>query len=264
MNPHPLIDIGVNLTNKRFQKDLAEILQRAQQTQVEHMIVTGTSLAASQAALKLTRQYPQLTCTAGVHPHDAKQWQSHYEQEILTLASKSNVVAIGECGLDFNRNFSPKDQQEYCFEAQLNIAVAVQKPVFLHQRDAHSRFMELLKPYRNRMTGAVVHCFTGTKEELFDYLDLDCHIGITGWLCDTRRGQELRNIVKHIPLDKLMIETDAPFLTPHNAKPQPKDRRNEPALLPYVLSELSNCIGISEAALAKQTYTNTQHFFKLP
>lgn len=264
MNQYPLIDIGANLTNKRFAKDLGEVVERAQQQNIVRAIITGTSLDESRAALELTRAFPEfLSCTAGVHPHVASSWNSSAESEIRELLQSEQAVAVGECGLDFNRDFSPRDQQEACFATQLEIAAECGKPVFLHERDAHGRFAAILKDYRDHLSGAVVHCFTGSKKELFAYLDLNCYIGITGWLCDERRGDELRRAVKHMPLDRLMIETDAPYLTPRTIKPRPPKGRNEPAYLPYVLTTLSELLELAASEIAAQTMANTRVFFGL-
>lgn len=259
-----LIDIGANLTSSRFAEDLAQVLERARGTGLEHILVTGTSESASGEALALARQYPGfLSCTAGVHPHDAKHWRADSAELLTRLAASPEVVAMGECGLDYNRDFSPRDQQRACFEAQLALAAELNKPVFLHQRDAHQDFMALLKKHRDQLPGAVVHCFTGTREELDDYLELGCHIGITGWLCDRKRGAQLREMVRAIPIERLMIETDAPYLTPHNLEHKPKGNRNEPAFLPAVLAMLAESTGYSEARLAAQTRENTRRFFGL-
>lgn len=259
-----LIDIGANLTNSRFGADLDPVLKRAREAGVEHIMITGTSESVSEAALALARQHPgYLSCTAGVHPHDAKSWRADSIELLTRLAGAPEVVALGECGLDFNRDFSPRDQQRNCFEAQLALAADLGKPVFLHQRDAHEDFMHLLKRYREHLPGAVVHCFTGSREELEDYLALDCHIGITGWICDRKRGALLRELVPAIPLGRLMIETDAPYLTPQNLAQKPKGNRNEPAFLPAVLAMLGESTGYSETQLAERTRANALSFFGL-
>lgn len=261
----PVMDIGANLTNARFQDDLDAVLLRAEKAGVGHIIVTGTSLAASRAALELVRRFPQqLSCTAGVHPHDAKNWDARSARQIAELARRPEVVAVGECGLDFNRNFSPREAQLACFEAQLQLAAQVGKPVFLHERDAHADFCKLLARYRPQLRGAVVHCFTGGEAELNACLELDCHIGITGWVCDQRRGVALRQAVKHIPLSRLMIETDAPFLTPPNLSPKPVANRNEPMYLPQVLATLSRLLQVAPAELAAHSVRTTRAFFGLP
>lgn len=264
MNQHPLIDIGVNLTNKCFHDDFDDVIDRAQQSGIVHAVVTGTSLGESRQALELVERCPEfLSCTAGVHPHVAKHWNQRVASEIRELLKAKHVVAAGECGLDFNRDFSPRDQQEKCFAEQLELAVESAKPVFLHERDAHIRFVDILKDYRDHLPGAVVHCFTGTKREMFTYLDHDCYIGITGWLCDERRSDDLREAVRHLPLERLMLETDAPYLTPRTIRPRPPKGRNEPAYLPYVLESLTELLPLPAERIAEQTVMNSQAFFGL-
>ncbi len=259
-----LIDIGVNLTNSRFRRDREAVLARARAAGVVGMVLTGTELAASQASAAMARERPgQLWCTAGVHPHHASEWDDDAGRALQALAAGAEVVAIGECGLDFNRNFSPPADQERAFEAQLELAARLGMPVFLHQRDAHARFLEILRPYRDRLPGAVAHCFTGGIEELRPYLGLDLHIGITGWVCDPRRGQALRDCVAEIPADRLMLETDAPFLLPRDLQPPPRDRRNEPAFLPHILQALARLRGTSPEALAETSTAVARGFFGL-
>ena len=259
-----LIDIGVNLTNKRFKLDLPELLSRAQVENIAHIIVTGTCHKSSIEALDLVAEYPDLlSCTAGVHPHDARDWNDDLSSIMLELAKKPEVVAVGECGLDFNRDFSPRDKQKACFEAQLQIAATTGKPAFLHERDAHEHFLPILKQYRDQLSAVVVHCFTENKERLHRYLDLDCYIGVTGWVCDERRGDALREAVPYIPTDRLMIETDAPYLLPRSMKPKPKNNRNEPAFLTHVLKEVAALRGESEKDIAQQTTNNATQFFGL-
>ncbi|RFA28302.1 hydrolase TatD [Alkalilimnicola ehrlichii] len=259
-----LFDIGVNLTNKAFRKDLDEVLARSWAAGLTGMAITGTSVAASEAALELAQRDPQrLYATAGVHPHEASQYDSDAHQRIRTLAGEAGVVAIGETGLDFNRDFSPRPAQEQAFERQLELACELSLPVFLHQRDAHERFIAILKAYRDALPAAVLHCFTGTREELWASLDLDLYIGITGWICDERRGLSLQDCVGDIPTARLVIETDAPYLTPRTLKPKPKAGRNEPAFLPEVLQAVSRCRNADPAQLAHQTTANARQLFRI-
>lgn len=260
----PLFDIGANLTNSRFNKDLADVLERAQQAGIGKVIVTGTCLEVSQQALALAQKHPTLLrATAGVHPHDANSWNADSADIIRQLASHKEVVALGECGLDFNRNYSTPEEQLSCFEAQLQLAVELQKPLFLHQRDAHDAFIKLIKRYRSQLGNIVVHCFTGTEQEMRECIELDCYIGITGWLCDKKRGEELLQLARHIPSDKLLIETDAPYLIPQNIRPKPKSSRNEPSYLPWVLHKLAEVTEQPVDDLAEQTFTNSLRFFGL-
>jgi len=239
------------------------------------MIVTGTSIEGSFEAYKLTQQYPGLLySTAGIHPHDAKSFTKESIRQLSELLKHSNVLALGECGLDFNRNFSTPAEQLSCFEAQLELAVELKIPVFLHQRDAQEDFIRLIKKYRSGLVDAVAHCFTGGQSELEGCLEQELHIGITGWLCDERRGKELQNCVAVIPDDKLMVETDAPYLFPRDLK-LPKDespegikkkrssRRNEPQFLPHIVKTLSQLINRDEQELARLTTVNARRFFRL-
>ncbi len=263
-----LIDIGVNLTNKRFDKDRDDVILRAKNQGVEQLLITGTSVFESQQALALCQYYQQqfpntLFTTAGVHPHDADGVSDDYLAQLMQLAQQPQVKAIGECGLDFNRNFSAPEQQLIVFKEQINLAAALSMPLFLHQRDAFEPWFSILKPYINKIPALVTHCFTGSKDELQQCLAANMYIGITGWLCDERRGQALRDIVSMIPLNRLLIETDAPYLTPRTIRPKPKSSRNEPSYLPYILNEISNITGIDPNELACQTSLNARQVFEL-
>lgn len=268
ISPTPLVDIGVNLSNSAFQDDLTEVLLRAQQANVAEFVVTGTSIAESERALQLCQRYNSefpcmLYSTCGVHPHDAKTFNGETISALRELASADEVVAIGETGLDFNRNYSPPGDQERAFEAQLELAAELNLPLFMHERDAHQRQFDIIKHFRDHISAGVIHCFTGDRTALFNYLDLDLHIGITGWICDERRGQSLQALVGNIPGDRLMLETDAPYLLPRTMAPKPKSRRNEPAFLPWVLKQVALCRGDNEQQLAEQTTRNARAFFRL-
>jgi TatD DNase family protein len=179
------------------------------------------------------------------------------------LLREPQVVAVGECGLDYYRNFSPPDAQRAAFVAQLELAASARKPVFLHQRDAHGDFAAILKDFRGGLTGGVAHCFTGGRSELEDYLALDLHIGVTGWVNDERRGQTLRESVPHIPADRLMVETDSPYLLPRDLLPRPKSRRNEPCFLPHIARAVAHLRGETPESVAESTTRNATLFFGL-
>ncbi len=263
--PVQLIDIGANLTHDSFDHDRDAVLQRARDAGVVQMVVTGASREHSPQALALARAHPgELFATAGVHPHHATEYTAECDSEMRELHAHPEVVAVGECGLDYFRDFSPRPAQRKAFERQLEIAAETGKPLFLHQRDAHVDFMAVMKAFDGRLGPAVVHCFTGTRAELFDYLDRDWHVGITGWLCDERRGQHLRELVKHIPADRLMIETDAPYLLPRTVKPAPSHRRNEPMYLAHIVEELARDRGEDVAVTAANATATTRAFFGLP
>ena len=259
-----MIDIGVNLTNKRFHKDLPDVIANARQADLTALIITGTDLATSAAAIELAETNPGfLFSTAGIHPHDAKTFDHSSLAKLKQLALNPQVKAIGECGLDFNRNYSTPAEQEYAFVQQLELAVELQLPVFMHERDANQRFIELLKPYRAQLPNAVLHCFTGSKSDLQRCLELDLHIGITGWICDERRGTELIELVKLIPDNRLMIETDAPYLLPRSMRPKPKSSRNEPKYLPYIAQTVALAREQPLDILISNTRKTSQAFFNL-
>jgi TatD DNase family protein len=261
---YPIIDIGANLTNQSLIQDLEQILQRASDVGIRTIVVTGTNLKESEKAVQLCTQHPQqLVCTAGVHPHHASDWTVDTANQIIQLAAQPCVRAIGETGLDFNRNYSPSQAQTEVFRQQLEIAIRLNMPVFCHQRDAHEPFLAILKEYRDQLPKVVIHCFTDTKAALFDYIDLDCHIGITGWICDERRGTELQDNVKHIPENRLMLETDAPYLLPRSLLPKPKSRINEPCYLPHILQTVAHHQGKSVKNLAAECLATSQLFFNI-
>ncbi|MDD1783526.1 3'-5' ssDNA/RNA exonuclease TatD [Enterovibrio sp. ZSDZ35] len=259
-----MIDIGVNLTSSRFDKDRDDVVMRAKNAGITAMVLTGTDLDSSPEAAALALRYPDFAySTAGVHPHDAKSVEDLSLPSIRTLAMQPQVVAIGECGLDFNRDFSPRPQQEAVFDAHLKLAAELNMPVFLHCRDAHERFMAILTPWLDKLPGAVLHCFTGSEDELNACLEAGLYIGITGWVCDERRGEALREIVPLIPDDKLMIETDAPYLLPRDLKPKPKSSRNEPSYLPHIANEIALLRQQDAEQLIAQSTSNARRFFGL-
>ncbi len=259
-----LIDIGSNLTHDSFAQDRDAVIARAQEAGVFRQVVTGADMRSSHEAAALAAARPALlSSTAGVHPHHALHFDESRRAELRGLLRRSEVVAVGECGLDYFRNFSPPDAQRTAFLAQLEMAAEARKPVFLHQRDAHADFSAILKDHRRHLAGAVAHCFTGGRTELEDYLELDLHIGVTGWVSDERRGQELRDAVPHIPADRLMLETDAPYLLPRDLEPRPKSRRNEPCFLPHVARTVANLRGEAVEMVAESTTRNAIRFFGL-
>lgn len=259
-----MVDIGVNLTNKSLLRDLDGVLRRALDAGVRRMAVTGTSVETSQQAIDLCRRFPErLVSTCGIHPHHASEWDNNSRGALEQMASQDCVRAIGEAGLDFNRNYSPPEAQEHAFEKQLELAVELRLPLFCHQRDAHSRFVEMLRVFRRDIPRVVVHCFTGGREALDDYLGLDCYIGITGWICDERRGLDLQRLVGAIPRDRLLLETDAPYLLPRDLEPKPANRTNEPAYLPHILRAVARHRAEPELKLASQVFENSKVFFDL-
>ena len=259
-----LIDIGANIAHDGFDEDRTDMMQRSADAGVSRIIVTGSSDASNVRAASLAEQFPGvLYSTAGVHPHHASDYTDDSDALIRSLIQKDVVVAVGECGLDYFRNFSPREAQLAAFRRQLDIAKESGLPVFLHQRDAHDDFVEVLEPALPDLSRAVAHCFTGEGESLREYVAMGLYIGITGWICDERRGKHLHDIVSIIPDDRILIETDAPYLLPRTVRPKPKSRRNEPMYLPEVARVVAEARGQSEEHIARITTANAERFFGL-
>lgn len=259
-----LVDIGLNLSSDRYDADRADVIARALAAGVERLILTGTSVAESEAVVHLAQAHaPHCLATVGVHPHDAARLDAAGLDRLRALLREPGVVAVGETGLDFNRMFSPAADQERAFEWQIGLAGETGLPLFLHERDASDRQLAILRACRNSWSGGVLHCFTGGRAALFAYLDLGLHIGITGWVCDERRGQELAALVREIPADRLLLETDGPWLLPRDLAPKPKDRRNEPAFLPHIAATVARLRGEELAELAALTTANAKRLFQL-
>ena len=261
------IDIGINLTNKQFAGEYDEVIDRAIGAGVEQILLTGTSVRSSKEALDLAKEYPEtLFATAGIHPHDAKTMNTESIKILAALLKEKKVVAVGECGLDFDRDFSPRPVQESCFHAQLSLAEEVQKPLFLHERAAFDRFIAILKEHSSLPEG-VVHCFTGQLKEAKTYLEMGYYIGFTGAITDVRRFAALEEVVHYVPLDRMLIETDAPFMMPKNVPTRQlsyhQQRRNEPAFLPYVAQTIARYKGVPLKAVADKTCENAEALFKL-
>lgn len=262
---HELIDICFNCTHSAFRPDETAVLERAVAAGVGTMIVTGSSAADSRFALELAHSHPaHLYATAGVHPHLSRDWTAGTATGLRELAADPKVVAIGEAGLDYNRDLSPRPEQRRAFAHQIELASELDLPLFLHERDAHADFLAMLRDHRDHLHEVVVHCFTGTDQELEAYLELDLHIGLTGWICDERRGTHLHPLVSRIPLERLMIETDAPYLLPRDLPHPPRGRRNEPAFLPHILETLARLLERDPGEVAAATTATARRFYRLP
>ena len=257
-----MIDICCNLTHTALNSQLPKVLERALQAGVRTMIVTASDVADSSAALRLAHQYADcLRATVGVHPHHADQWNDTSYTTLKELAADAKVVAIGETGLDYYRNLSPPKTQHVVFEKQIELAIDIGLPLFMHQRDAHEDFVNILKSHRKDITQAVVHCFTGNRAMLDDYIDLDLYIGVTGWICDERRAADLRDAITAIPSNRLMLETDAPYLIPRTLGKQFYSKPNEPAYLPHIAQDIAQRRKVVIADLIKQTTNNSYNFY---
>ncbi|MBS0396703.1 MAG: TatD family hydrolase [Proteobacteria bacterium] len=260
----PLVDIGINLAHDSFDADRDAVIARARRAGLVHLVVTGSSAPSSALAAGLAAAHPGLlSATAGVHPHHALELDEAALATLRSLLARTEVVAVGECGLDYFRDYSPRDAQRRAFERQLALAVETGKPLFLHQRDAHADFVAMLRAAGPGLPRAVAHCFTGTAEQAEEYLALGLHIGITGWICDERRGQHLAEVARRIPASRLMLETDGPYLLPRTLKPRPASRRNEPQYLTEVCRTVAAARAEEPRALALATSRTAAAFFGL-
>jgi TatD DNase family protein len=257
-----LIDIGVNFHASQLKGLGAELLARAAGAGVGQILATGTSLVSSGLALEFARQHSRVWATAGVHPHAAREYAASTGDALAALWTDERVVAVGECGLDYNRMFSPAAAQRSAFEAQIQASLRTGKPLFLHCRDAFDDFHAMLREAARAGAHGVVHCFTDGPAEAQAYLELGFDLGITGWVTDLARGTALRDAMRVIPIDRLHLETDAPYLRPRNAgKTRPY---NEPALLPFVARAVAELKDIDVETVATQASANSRRLFRLP
>lgn len=253
-------DIGVNLFNKQYSNPEAITEQAAKENVV--CILTGTGMAVNKKVDSFTKDHITTYGTAGIHPHNAdKTRKEDFEKLEQMLRQNDKLVAVGECGLDYDRMFSTKENQIRCLEKHIVLAEKVRKPLFLHERMASSDFIKRFSKHREICKKSVVHCFTGDKDTLHTYLEMGFYIGITGWICDDRRGKELREAVKLIPLDRILVETDSPYLVPENVPNL--SRINVPGNIKYVVKELSKYMGVEETTLTKCARENTKRFFNI-
>lgn len=250
-------DIGLNLFCKQF-REPEEVLREAGRHGV-YCILTGTDMKENAKIHDFVKTHDAFG-TAGIHPHNAdraKQEDFKLMEEILSENEK--IVAVGECGLDYDRMFSTKENQIRCLEKHIILAEKLDMPLFLHERSAADDFVKRFKKHPDICTRSVVHCFTGDKRTLENYLSMGFSIGITGWICDDRRGKELREAVSMIPLDRILVETDAPYLTPKNV--EGLDRTNVPQNIKYVVKELAKHMKVSEEVLMENARKNTERVF---
>ena len=262
-----LFDCCVNLADKRFDADREQILPRARAAGVGAMLLTAADLASSHSLLAMLPELQQhgfeLYTTCGVHPHQALHWQSDCYQQLRELALNAEVKAVGEAGLDFARNLSPRSKQIEVLYEQIQLAMELDKPLFFHERDASDSFQTIIDEYTTKLPPCLLHCFTGSKTSLKRYLDYGFYIGITGWVCDPRRGVELSQLLRYIPLDRIIFETDAPYLVPKTMATKPKKGRNEPMYLPAIISYCAQVLQRSEAQLGAAGTRNARKFLRL-
>lgn len=256
-----LFDSHCHLDDRAYQDDLESVISRAHAAGVAAMMVVGIHRKSSEKAVEIARKYDGLWASVGVHPHDVKHCSEKIMGDLKQLAQTPEVRAWGETGLDFNRMFSSQEDQEKWFVRQLEIADELNLPLIFHERDSNGRLLEILKAYPSANRRGVIHCFSGNRKELEQYLEMGFYIGITGIVTIKTRGEELRNLVPLIPLSRLLIETDAPYLTPAPEKNQ--YRRNEPAFVKSVFSKIAEITKKKYEELSDILWENTCNLFKI-
>ncbi|RUO29338.1 hydrolase TatD [Aliidiomarina sedimenti] len=255
------IDCGVNLPPDNELARFRDELDAAEEQGVGRIVLIASDVAETRRAIAFAEQDPRCIVTAGVHPHQAAQVNDSFIADLKTLSQHPSVRAIGECGLDYNRNYSPPDIQRRVFAAQVELAIETGLPLYLHERDALGDQLAILQPAMAELSAAFTHCFTGDVEALAAYQDLGCYIGITGWVCDERRGQHLAEAVPAIDSSRLLLETDAPYLLPRNVRPRPKSRRNKPQYLVHIATYVAERSAIESGQLQRTTYQNAMRLF---
>ena len=256
-----LFDSHCHLDDKTYDRDIDQVIKRLNEAGVAAIMIVGVSKKSSAKAVTLAQSHPYFYASVGIHPHDAKDCSESVLDYLRTLAASDRVRAWGEIGLDYNRMFSKKKDQEKWFIRQLETADDLSLPVIFHERDSNGRFLEIVKAHHGKKRKAVVHCFSGTKTELQEYLKLGFYIGITGILTIKGRGADLRKLVTSIPPENLLIETDAPYLTP--APEKNRTKRNEPAFVRSVLFKLAEARKEDPEHLAAVVWENTCRLFNL-
>jgi TatD DNase family protein len=252
-----LVDCGVNLTNPKFHQNTDYVIARALAAGVQKMVITGLKLVGSKSAVIMSKTRPNILYAAvGVHPHFVKDdWNEKTTlNELEELVKLPEVVAVGECGLDFNRVYSPKELQESTFKKQVQLAVRYQKALLVHERDSHDGILEVLKDFESTLPPVVIHCFTGTPEQIKVYVEKGFYIGVTGFVCKEKHGESLRNAIKDgtLPLNRIVAQTNAPYMTPNTPRDEidPVSKTllehcfadNEPCTLSIIVRCIAKCL----------------------
>lgn len=250
-----LFDTHSHINDRHFDEDRGELVKKLQQGNPEYMVEVGTTLEDSKRAVQLAEEIPEIYAAVGIHPYEINNLPADYLDSLKKLAINDRVVAIGEIGLDYYRDYSPKDSQVKCFMEQLELAVELNLPVIFHVRDAYSEALKIAKDFSGRLRG-VVHAYGGTLEEAESFLKLGYSLGIGGTLT-FKKNDSLREIVRKIPLDSILTETDCPYLTPVPYR----GRRNEPSYVRYVVEAIAREKDLDVSDCAALLFENAMNFF---
>ncbi len=251
-----LIDTHAHLDFPQYRKDLEQVIYRAEEAGVVAVLNAGTDLNSSRRSVELSVRYAAISASVGVHPHGAAQVSGDWRAQLEKLAGQETVLAIVETGLDFYRNLSPRETQEQVFREQIRLAVQVNKPLIIHSREAKADTLRILKEENLPVPAGVMHCFSGDRDWLDACLDLDFYISIAGPVTYPR-SHELRDLLRFIPEDRLLLETDAPYLSPQAFRSE----RNEPAYVKLTYDRVALALDSDPGQLATQVYLNAIRLF---
>jgi len=253
-----LIDTHAHLDSSRFNKDRAEVIKNARDSGVSYIVNIGADLRSSRYSVKLAREYPFIFATVGIHPHDAISLDANVLAELEKLAGEEKVVAIGEIGLDYYYDHSPRDIQRAAFIDQLVLAKKLNLPIVVHSREAEEDTISILKEhYRQGGTG-ILHCFSGSLKMAREALELGFYLAFGGIVTFKNAGG-LLEVLEELPLDRILLETDCPYLSPVPYR----GKRNEPAYLPYVAEKIGEIKGVSLEEVAEITTANAIRVYNL-
>jgi len=251
-----MIDTHAHLNDEKFASDLDQVIARAESAGVDRIVVCGYDIASSRAAVEMSARYEAVYATVGIHPHDAKSYSQQAQQEILELSALNKVLAIGEIGLDFHYDFSPREDQVAAFEKQIELAGTLGMPIVVHSRESNPEVLQVLRAGASNIVGCVFHCFSGDEAFAAEVLEMGFYIGIDGPVT-YKASEKLRRVVEMCPADRLLIETDCPYLTPVPYR----GKRNEPAYVAYVAEEIARVKGITIDEVAEITTRNARALF---
>ncbi|SET23318.1 TatD DNase family protein [Natronincola peptidivorans] len=253
-----LFDSHAHLDDSRFDKDRDEILKRAKENGVEFILNPGADLNTSIKAVNLAEKYSMMYAAVGVHPHDVKDMDEDTVTIIKSFTNKEKVVAIGEIGLDFHYDHSPREDQRKWFRRQIQLAQEVKLPIIVHDREAHGEVFDILEEYKAGELGCVMHCYSGSVELAKEYIKRGIYISLAGPIT-FKNAKKTYEVAKEIPLEWLLIETDCPYLAPVPYR----GKRNEPAYVRHVAETIAEAKGISFEKVAQQTKENTKKLFHI-
>lgn len=273
-----LVDGGVNLTNRKFTEHSDYVIARALAAGVQKMVVTGLRFNGCKAASVMAKTRPNILYAAvGIHPHFVKDdWNDKVCDGIEELIKEPGVVAVGECGLDFNKDYSPRDIQETAFKKQVDLAVRYKKPLLVHDRDAHQNILDILKDFASALPPVVIHCFTGTADQIKAYIERGYYIGVTGYLCKEKYGSSLREAITDgtLPLDRIIVQTNAPYMTPNVQRNEldPVSQtlldhcgvENEPCTLSIIVRTIAKCLSQEPRQVADALTETSMKVFRFP